>query len=190
MKWMRGERGTITLEASIVVPFFVMLMLVLNGAFVLFMGQQIITHTLIQTAKSLALDPYLTQRIADSGVKLDDLFGDLISLGSEGYYSTQAWYKDPDKLEDMVEERYMKYLSGADPAVGGGDATGSKTLLELLGVEGAEGGLDFSGCTVEDGVLTLKLKYKQTYLFDGMGLAPFTREIGVKVKLFGVDQGS
>ena len=182
MRCKRDTNGAITLEACIVVPVFVALMLLFNGVFVLFMGQQIMGHTLIQTAKSLALDPYATQRMEGSSGNLDDFFTDIIAVGSDGYLSTEAWYDDPDALEGMVRERYMKYLRE--------DSGVSAALLEMLGVEGGAGGLDFSGCTLEDGVLTLKLKYKQNYVFDAMGLAPFTREIGAKVKLFEYVQGS
>lgn len=182
MKRMRDTKGSITLEACIVVPIFVALMLVINGLFVLFMGQQIMSHTLIQTAKSLAFDPYATQRMEGNSVNLDDLFADIISIGSDGYYSRDAWYENPDELEQVVRERYMRYLRE--------DSSANETLLEMLGVEGGAGGLDFSGCTLDDGVLTVKLKYKQNYVFDAMGLAPFTREIGAKVKLLEYVQGS
>lgn len=182
MKQIQNTEGAITLEACIVVPIFVALMLLLNGAFVLFMGQQILTHTLIQTAKSLALDPYSTQRLGENSVETDDLLVDLISIGSEGYISNEAWYDDPDALEGIVKERYIKYLRE--------ESSASTALLEILGVEGGIGGLDFSGCTLEDGMLTLKLKYTQNYVYDATGLAAFTREIGAKVKLFEYVQGS
>lgn len=182
MKQIRDTRGVLTLEACIMVPIFVALMLVINGLFVLFMGQQILTHTLIQTAKSLALDPYSVQKMEGTSGNLDDMFLDLFSINNDGHMSTEAWYEDADGLETVVKERYLVYLKESNSA--------AAELLEVLGVEGGIGGLDFSGTTLENGVLTVKLKYTQNYVYDATGLASFTREIGASVKLFEYVQGS
>lgn len=164
------------------VPIFVALMLVVNGLFVLFMGQHILTHTLIQTAKSLALDPYSVQKLDGTSGNLDDMFLDLFSINNDGHVSTEAWFEDTEGLEDVVRERYLLYLKDSNGA--------ASELLEVLGVEGGMGGLDFSGSTLEDGVLTVKLKYTQNYVYDATGLASFNREIAAQVKLFEYVQGS
>lgn len=182
LKRVQDTRGVLSLEACIMVPIFVGLMLIINGLFVLFMGQQILTHTLIQTAKSLALDPYSVQKLDGSSGDLDNLFLDLFSINNDGHVATEAWFEDTEGLEDVVKERYFVYLRESNGA--------ASELLELLGVEGGVGGLDFSGSTLEDGILTVKLKYTQNYVYDATGLAAFTREIGAKVKLFEYVQGS
>ena len=80
MKEHNNEKGTVTLEACIVVPMFITIMLALCGIFLLFMGQQIITHATIQSAKSMSFDPYATERSASAGEKeLAQMFGDLFS---------------------------------------------------------------------------------------------------------------
>lgn len=182
MKRMWATNGSITLEAGIFVPFFVILMLLLNGAFILFMGQQIVSHTLIQTAKSMALDPYLTQRVEASDVKLDDMLKDIAGMLGNGNYSTEDWYKNPAGVGKVAKERYLKSLRE--------NAYVGDELLKQLGVQDGIKGMDFSGSTVEDGMLTLKIRYEQRYIFNAWGLGTFHREIGVKVKLFGNDYGS
>lgn len=171
--------GSITLEAAMVVPFFIILMLLVNGFFVMFMGQQIMTHTLIQSAKSMAFDPYSSQRVAANAEDdLADMFVDIFSFASGDHVSTGKWYDDSnlDDLDEVVEERYIAYLKNSE--------TEAKELLENIGVKDGLDGLDFSGCTLEDGILTVKLKYTQEFIFNAADLASFDRELSIKVKLF------
>lgn len=174
--------GSITLEAALMVPMFIILMLLVNGFFVMFMGQQIMAHTLVQSAKSLAYDPYSPQRVsAEEENELADMFVDIFSFVGGDYVSSLQWYDGsyPD-LEGIVEERYIAYLDDS--------RTEANELLESIGVQNGIGGLDFSGCSVEDDVLTVKLKYTQEFVLDAAGLTAFERELSVKVKLFMYDE--
>lgn len=174
MKLLKKENGVVTMEACIVVPVFVMLMLLVNGLFVMFMGQQIVAHAAIQSAKSLAFDPYAVQRVsANEQDQLADMFLDLFSVTSEDHSSTSKWYEG--SVEDEVEARFMAYVSGS----GNVDA-----LLEVIGIENGKNGLDFSGSTVEDGVLTVKIAYTQNFVYASSDLTSIEREITLKVKLF------
>lgn len=173
-----NNEGSITLEACIVVPIFIMLMLILNGIFVMTMGQQMMSHTLIQSAKSLALDPYSSQRVsADAEDDLADMFVDIFTLGHGDYVSTDKWYTDhPDNIADLVEERFIAYLRAAQ--------SDANNLLEKIGIEGGINGLDFSESVYENGVLTIKVTYTQNYLFNAGNLTSFQRTLCVQVKLF------
>lgn len=178
MKKQRNNEGSITLEACIVVPIFIMLMLIINGIFVLFMGQQIMSHTLIQSAKSLALDPYSSQRVAaDKEDDLADMFVDIFTLTHGDYVSTDQWYIDsPDNITSLVEDRFAAYLrsSYAD----------ASNLLDKVGIEGGMSGLDFSESKYENGILTITVTYTQNYLFNAGDLTSFQRTLSVQVKLF------
>lgn len=174
------NNGSITLEAAIMVPMFIMIMLFVNGLFVLFMGQQIMSHTLIQSAKSLAFDPYASQRVAaDEDDKLAEMLIDIFSVVGGDYSSTAKWYEgDSDDLESVIKERYVAYL--------GKDETGANELLEAVGVENGIDGLDFSGSTFDkdSGMLTVNLKYTQEYIFNAFDFASFGQEASIKVKVF------
>ncbi len=170
--------GSITLEASIMVPLFIILMLLVNGIFILFMGQQIMSHALIQSTKSLAFDPYASQRVAaDSEDKLADMFVDIFSFTHENYISTEQWYDGSQSdLEEAVEKRFLAYLTKQE--------TDADKLLKIIGVKGGVSGLDFSECSVSDGMLTVKLKYTQEFIFNAAGLASFEQILCLKTKLF------
>lgn len=178
MKNEKMNRGSITLEAAIVVPMFIILMLLVNGLFVMFMGQQIMTHTLIQSTKSMAFDPYSSQRVSDGeDDKLAGMFVDIFSFAGGDHISTEKWYEEgAEQLEQVMEERFVAYLKNS--------SSNADFLLKEIGVKNGLKGLDFSGSTVEDGILTVKMKYTQEFVFNAAGLAEFERELSVKVKLF------
>ena len=73
------------------VPLFVIIMLLVNGLFLLFMGQQVMSSALVQSAKSMAFDPYVPQRFAEDG-DLSKMIADLFTIGKGNYISTDAWY--------------------------------------------------------------------------------------------------
>ena len=177
MKKRKLNNGSITLEAAMVVPMFIILMLLVNGLFIMFMGQQIISHTLIQSAKSMAFDPYSSQRVAANEEDgLAAMFVDIFSFSGGDHISTEKWYEDTDNIEGIVEERYVAYLKDS--------RSNAKELIDELGIKNGLAGLDFSGSSIEDGILTVKLKYTQEFIFNAAGLTEFEREISVKVKLF------
>ena len=175
---VKSSEGSITLEACIVVPIFIMVMLVVNGVSVMFMGQQIMSHTLLQSTKSLALDPYSSQRVAaDAEDDLADMFVDIFSIGHGDYISTEKWYEDhPDNIEDLVGERFTAYLRASH--------SDADNLLERVGIEGGIAGLDFSESKFESGILTVRVTYTQNYLFNAGGLTSFHRTLCAQVKLF------
>ena len=177
MKKIDTRRGSITLEAAIVVPIFIILMLFVNGIFIMFMGQQIMTHTLIQSAKSLAFDPYASQRVtANEEDKEADLFVDMFSFTGGNHISTNKWYEVDEDLAKTIKNRYIAYLRP--------DRTNARALLKMIGVKDGIKGLDFSESSIVDGMLTIKLIYKQDFIFNAAGVASFDRNISVKVRLF------
>lgn len=178
MNVLKKNSGSITLEAAMVVPMFIILMLLVNGLFVMFMGQQIMSHTLIQSTKSMAFDPYSSQRVsANEEDSLADMFVDIFSFASGDHVSTDKWYEENlDNIDQVVEERYIAYLRNSQ--------SDARELLDELGIKNGLDGLDFSGSTIEDGVLNVKMKYTQEFIFNAAGLTEFERELSVKVKLF------
>ena len=173
----KASNGSITLEASIMVPMFIMLMLLVNGLFIMFMGQQIMTNALVQSAKSLSYDPYSTQRVGDgASSSLMEVFTDIFSAFGTGHTSTSPWFEDSDDVAAEAKNRFVAYLRAND--------ADAKNLLNQIGVENGIYGLDFSESTVEDGILTVCLKYRQEFIFNTFGVASFERKTSVQVKLF------
>lgn len=159
-------------------PMFIILMLFLYAFFVFFMGQQLVAHGMVQAAKSMAFDPYASHRAAAQGGDLDQMVASLFDDLGSTHYSAAEWYTEDgaDDLEDIAKERFLVYLRK--------DSADQGKLLELIGVKDGISGLDFSGSKVENGTLTLTLKYTQEFFFKLTELTSFERVATVKVKLF------
>lgn len=179
MKKMKKDSGVVTLEASIMMPMMILLMLMLNGLFVMFMGQQVVTHAVVQSAKSMSYDPYLVDRINNSDQEslmtlFGDLFSELSTIGTIDMVSTRSWHADEaSRLKTVAKERFYGFLDRTESS--------AEKTLDALGITN----LSFSGCSVEDEcVLNFQISYKQEYMFTLGDLGKIDRTIGVKVKLF------
>lgn len=174
----KKESGVLTLEAAILMPLFIILMLMLDGLFVLFMGQQVMVHTAVQTARSMAFDPYASGRVDSSDNGLSEMFTDIFGAFSDGHTSTWDWSEEShaSDVRKIAAERFVTFLR---PNISDAEA-----LLEEIGVRNGIGGLDFSESSVSDGYLLLKIKYTQDFPLNVADLTSFKREISLKVKLF------
>ena len=65
----KNERGSVTLEASLVLPIFIFIFLFCYGILMMFSGQQLISHALLQSAESLSLDSFASEKIGDTGLE-------------------------------------------------------------------------------------------------------------------------
>lgn len=179
----RSDAGTLTLEASILMPMFIFIMLFINGVFITFMGQHIMSHACIQAAKSLSLDPYTTQRmIVEPDSKLGLMFAELFTFGHGDYVSTEEWYEGDSS--DVIAEIRTRFAAFLRSKSGKADKYSANKLLKAIGVVENVDQIDFSGSTVKDGVLTINMKYTQGYLFNMFDFATFSRKISLKIRLF------
>ena len=191
LKKRKSEDGTISLEACIVVPIFIFLILFIYGFIVMFMGQQMISHSMLQSAESLSLDSYGTEKIRDEDDNpatelvitfMENLFTGSFSADSidSTFASTKRWYdKDADDYKhgnrnELYEIDKNEVITKAEEK--------AKEIYKLIGVENEE--LDFSESTVEDGVLTMVIKYRQKFVFDFQGLVGIDRRLTIKVNMW------
>lgn len=205
LKKRKSEDGTISLEACIVVPIFIFLILFIYGFIVMFMGQQMISHSMLQSAESLSIDSYGTEKIRDEDDNpatelvitfMENLFTGSFSADSidSTFASTKRWYdKDADDYKhgnrnelyeidknEVIKNRFLGYLTGESDITKAEEK--AKEIYKLIGVENEE--LDFSESTVEDGVLTMVVKYRQKFVFDFQGLVGIDRRLTIKVNMW------
>ena len=193
------ERGSVTLEAAMILPIFCALFMALNGFFFVFSAQNQISHALIQSASSLGLDPYLNEKI-DSGLDgahrfwggLNDVLLDGVRRGlTNGYFtSPNDWYTASGKTKGIgsmlgigstdAQKRFVAYLTG--------EASDSKAdeKLKHFGVEGGLSGMHFTA-TNEGGDVVLKVNYRMGVWFDMFGKKKMEVTQSARAKLWGVD---
>lgn len=188
----KKECGAISLEACIVVPIFVFVLMFFYGFMVFFSGHQVLSHSLIQSAESLSLDPYATERLTtdwketgDSQKVIQALYANAISDGDEYFSSNEKWYAENNELMlKTVRNRFLGYLVGT--------GTSSEVekradeMLKFIGVQNGVSGLDFSETKIDGNILTITIKYKQEFVFNFQGLAAFDRQQSISITLWDV----
>lgn len=203
-KIKENSSGVISLEASITLPIFILTVMFFYGLIVVFLGQNIVAHSLIQSANSLSLDPFSMERvernviedlydggIEDSGNLIEALYGSFYNR--TGYFAaTERWYESDDgaKLQETVKKRFIAYIAGSASNGRKLSATEINKIadekLEYAGIVDGIEGMDFSGTSIEGDILTINVKYEQSFVYDFNGLATIPREQSIKVRLWDI----
>lgn len=184
----RGESGAIILETSIVLPIFMLVVLFIYGFFGIVGAQNQITHALLQSSKSLSLDPYLLENI-DSVAKANTFwssFGDMLldysRMSNDEHFSSMGnWYEGPGQAS-LVEDRFVGYLTG-------GDKGEAEAKLRGLGVIGGLDGMNFD-MEISSEDMTISVEYKLRFLFDAFGMGEIPVEQKITTRLWGVNRDS
>ena len=164
MKQKNRHRGSVTLETAIVLPIFFFMFMAVIGIFRVVVAQNQMTHVLVQSTKSMALDSYL----ADS-IKVSEMgnYKDLLSLvlsidnndnGKNGYFvSDEQWYTG-GSADAIAKKRFIGYLTG-------GDTDKAQEKLKSLGIVDGMEGVKFK--TEVDGEnFQVTISYEIQYWFD------------------------
>lgn len=184
MKKCQSEKGSITLETSIILPLFIFMFLFINGLFGIVSVQNQMTHVLVQSAKSLSLDAYLLENIESAYEQktrfwgsCTDLILDFVRIDTDPYFaSTLDWYNSEEGNPEVARKRFVGYLTG-------GDETAAHEKLENLGIVDGMDGMDFE-MVVDDEVVTLTVKYEIQYWFDFWDMGRIPMEQSIKFRLW------
>ena len=206
------EKGSLTLETAIFTPIFFFLFMCIYGLFVIFTAQNEITHTLLQSANSMAMDAYITEayKSIDKKANYDDYsYYSLMDLmkdifrhteyeDSKGFVDTTNWYveihttppvKSVDGEETPEVEPYV-YKSEVAKArfiayLSGGDEEKAGERLEALRVVDGLDGMTFDLQVNEnDETFTVTVYYNLQYWFDFAGLGKIPMHQSVKSRLW------
>ena len=184
MEKIEKQRGSVTLETSIVLPIFIFLFLFIYGLFSVIAAQNQMTHALVQSTKSMSLDSYLTENVesaGEAGTKfwggLSDMVLDIVRLNNNEYFSSQTdWYKSEDGNPDIAKQRFIGYLTG-------GDEDEAEEKLKDMGIVDGLNGVTFT-TKVEGEILTVTIKYEIQYWFDFFGMGKIPMEQTIKSRLW------
>lgn len=195
-RFKKNEHGVVSLEACIVLPIFIFVLMFFYGLMVFFSGHQLLSHSLIQSAESLSLDPYATERLNISWDEMEGgkdlvqaMYADAFSSQDPYFSSNEKWYaENSDLLIPTVRKRFLGYLVGSGTSSEVEKAADEK--LKTIGVQNGLSGLDFSETKVEDGVLTITIKYRQEFVFNFQGLAAFDRQQTITITLWDAVEGT
>lgn len=173
MKWLKEEDGTIILETSFVLPLFILVIAFVYGIFVIVNAQNVMTHTLIQTTDSLALDAYLNTHVNSVTEANDawDTIGKWSSLSDmvvdAGRTFTNEYFASSASVtSEIAKKRFIGYLNG-------GDRNQAVEKLKALKVAGGLDGVKFSVVRAGSDI-TVSIEYELQFLIDigGAGRIP------------------
>lgn len=186
------ERGSITLETALVVPIFCALFMMLNSLFFVVSTQQQVTHALIQTGNSMAMDSYLTENVesaAENGTafwkELSDMVIDIrrIFNPATGYFADPSdWYSAGNGAA-VAKRRFQAYMTAAH---GPGSQTEANSILKGLGLLNGMSDMHLS-TNISGGEMTLTAEYKLHYRLNPLFKNTLPMKQELKVKLWGYD---
>lgn len=186
----KNDKGSVTLEMTIFLPIFMFIFIFIFGLFPIVAARNKITHTLVQSTKSLSMDSYITENVnslyKDStfwGGFSDAVIGlfRLKNAEEDKYFSSQNdWYENkenPKSLKkgespnEIARLRFIGFLSG-------GNESEADEKLKNLGVIDGLTGMQFE-VEVEDEDVTVTIKYKLKYIIDfyNMGELPMEQSM-------------
>lgn len=184
MDMKHKQRGSITLETSIVLPLFMFLFLFIYGLFFVVSAHNQITHALIQSTKSLSLDSYLNEKVESAAEESTKFWGgisdaviDIIRLDNNEYFSSQTdWYISDTGNPFIAKQRFIGYFAGGDPAA-------ADEKLKALGIKNGLNGLTFK-TKVENEFVSVSVEYEIQYWFDFMNMGKIPMNQTVKSRLW------
>lgn len=178
------ESGSMVLELALVLPIFFFLMLCLYGYTVVMRAQSEIEHALVETADSMAMDVYMTEKSNSFNKKgsapetLTEVVQDLCRthLTDNHFTSTNDWYSSFLGGSGTARKRFVGFLAGGDDAK-------ADAKLKALGIrKGLNGVIVLATVQGED--MTVTCVYTIQTWFDGWDLGKITQRKSVKVKLW------
>lgn len=177
-----STKGMVILETSIVLPLFMLIILFIYGLFSVTSAQNQMTHALIQSSKSLSLDPYLTEHI-DSASEADTFWSSLGSmvldfarLSNDKHFSaSDDWYKGTGD-STLAKDRFVGFLTG-------GDETVADEKLKNLGIVNGLNGVTFD-MTISGEDMKITMKYEIQFWFDAFDLGKIPMEQSITTKLW------
>ena len=130
----KNEKGSVTLEMGIFLPIFIFLFVFVYGLFPIIVARNEITHTLVQSTKSLSMDSYITENVnslykgstfwggfSDGVIEIFRLVAD--SEEDKYFSSKNDWYKNVDNPDPVLKGesadgiaklRFIGFLTGGD----------------------------------------------------------------------------
>lgn len=177
-------RGSITLETAISLPIFIFLFLFIFGIFSIVRAENKMSHVLVQSSKSLAMDAYYLETIGTTQVGklevlsgLQDIIKWIIVFTADPYFASDTkWYEGDSLDTSVIKQRFVGFLTNGDKAE-------AESLLKDMGVVNGLQGVSFTA-EADGKDVTIKMKYKLKYWMDAFDSGEIPIEKSVTVQLW------
>ena len=204
MIFKKRDKGSLTLETALVLPFFFFMFLFIFGYVGVLSARNQIRHALIQATKSLSMDSYITENTeslfendgilgGEAGDKLHlwEGLGDLVMevlRPTDPYFSSRNnWYGNSGAASQdnsnvsVVKTRFVSFVSGG----GWFGESEANERLKTIGVVNGLNGMDFEYFVDNSGNLKVTVRYSLCSWFDFMGYGGIPMEDSAYAKMWG-----
>ena len=199
------KKGTISLEACVVVPIFMILILFIYSFFIVFTAQNSVAHALLQCSASVSMDPYKTENLGVASGELPSSIGDIIAELMDGdnpnFVSESKWYKKDSDLTfgeatiSLITGGFLdpedKDVTGITSAelnetvknrfigyLSGGDLAKAQEDIEALNIVGGLDGITFTAIVSgKDLYITAQYEIEYVFSFQGTAKIPMTQTV-------------
>ena len=174
----KKERGILTIEASIVLVFSTLFILFLLGFARIYSAQSVVSHAVIQSADSLALESYLRETALTGSeadiVALANRLTGSTDISADSFTSLRSAY-----VPKIAEEKFIYALSDSKE--------NADEKLKRLGVKDGLSGIDFSACKVDLGKddVIVSISYTLKLQFPVFGMSEIKVTKSARSKTFG-----
>lgn len=167
-KGMEESSGVVTLETAISLTIFLFVFLIIFGMVRIVVAQNYMTHALVQSTKSLSLDPYRKQTLGGTTTdfnqffsKYGDVCDDYKEVGIKKFSGTGDWYPDGPPSEDEVSRRFFAFLCGDD------NSSSANEMFKMLGIKDGASGVDFD-VRLDGKDIVVTIQYTIEYWMDAI----------------------
>lgn len=181
------NEGIISIEGTIAIVFFTFAMLFFYAFFYITLARNTISHALLQTGQSMALDAYESSKFTGdkyaeigSANNLAQLINNWTGFagGKNGYVDDSRWYEGTqEQLAQVISVRFSSYLAGSKNS--------ANEQLKALGIEKGIEGIDFSNSYVSGGDLYVIATYEIEPWMNFFRLKPMKVTLETCNKLWG-----
>lgn len=174
----KRQRGVLSVEASIVLTFLVLLVLFLFSFGRVYRAQSLVSHATIQTADAVAIESYLRETALQSDAS-DVLYLASSLTGSDSLSAENLESLRSADLPKVAKEKFVTAVSNSE--------TNADEKLKNLGVKDGIAGIDFSESKVDLGNddVIVAIKYTIEMQFPVFGADELTVTKSAKAKTFG-----
>lgn len=199
-----NKNGSVSLEACIVVPIFMFLMLFVYSFFMIFTAQNSISHALLQSSQSVSLDPHKTEKIGVASGEIPgsviDALVELLESDDTNFKSDSKWYATDSGFSEakvtIVTNGFMEATQKVDVTglsspllndtakkrfiayLTGGDEDKAREYLDTLNIVNGLDGITFTALiSGEDIYITATYEIEYVFNFQGAAKIPMTQTV-------------
>ena len=193
LKRRRNKKGTVTIETAVFLPIFFFVFMSIFGVFGVILARHQVRHAFMQSAKSLAKDSLITEKVdtrSEDGNLFFNSFGEIATyiirwaIDNDYYSSREKWYETSNTGDgqEIIKKRFVGFLAG-------GDDTKADEYLKNLQVKNGLDGVTFE-YYVQNGELTLTIHYTVKYWIKMFGAEEIPMTHTIKTKMWRYSGGS